>query len=505
MHTAPPSILLASNTASQSRQYASYLEAQGYRVRCVYTGADVIAVLRENRADLVIADMELPGGDAIWLLDHLDVLEYAGKTIVLASDAPDARLQLVGNRASVITRPIGLAGLLQSVNTMFGQNETLPGALAGLDPEQHQIEEGPSERLERTSDFGGFIGTSRVMQDLYEKIYNAARSTATTFITGESGTGKEVCAQAIHKHSIRSARNFVPLNCSAIPRDLLESEIFGHVRGAFTGAVSDRDGAATMADGGTLFLDEIGDMDPNMQTKLLRFLQDGTFQRVGGNRLEKVDVRIICATNRDPHADVKSGRFREDLFYRLHVLPIIMPPLRARGDDVIDIAQTLLLRFAAEEGRRFKGFTNDAENALRNYSWPGNIRQLQNFIRHAVVMHDGVAITARMLPEELFLGSSQEHPADARPNDPVLLGDLDGSRRQARGMKGIVTPLHILERRAIEGAIRICAGNIPRAAAMLEVSPSTLYRKKAQWEGEAQSPGDTNMPFLPAEDVFHGR
>lgn len=499
MQTFSPSLLIAGNTASQTLQYASYLEAQGLGVRCVYTGSDIITSLRDRQTDLIVMDMALPGGDALWVLDHLGLLGFTGKAIVLIADETDPRLDLVAGRAVLLLKPAGMAKLHQAVALLLShETASLPEDLAGT----LTAENAGADKARRPPEFGGFIGTSPAMQALYEQIQNGARSTATVFITGESGTGKEVCAQAIHKYSQRAEQSFVPLNCAAIPRDLLESEIFGHVRGAFTGAVADRDGAAAMADDGTLFLDEIGEMDKDMQTKLLRFLQDGTFQRVGGNRLERVDVRIICATNRDPWAEVKAGRFREDLFYRLHVIPIAMPPLRMRGGDIIDIAQTLLLRYAAEEGRRFRGFSPDAEHVLSRYPWPGNIRQLQNIIRHAVVMNDGIALNASMLPAHL-----RQLPEDRKDGHaafggglPVRSpGDPDGSARISNDAAPIV-PLHIIERRAIERAICACHGNIPRAAALLQVSPSTLYRKKAQWDGGGAIPA-INVPI---HDTAHG-
>lgn len=492
MQNTNPSILMASNTASHAGQYASYLEARGFHVRCVYTGTDVIAGLRNQSADLVVADLDLPGGDGLWLLENLESVEFEGKIILLSADEKDPRLSLIGTRAQIVDKPLTLGRFGQIVTQIMGRdmNDTLPQDLAG------DTDYAGAATTRRDSEFGGFIGTSQIMQALYEQIYNGARSPASVFITGESGTGKEVCAQAIHRHSPRAPKAFVPLNCAAIPRDLLESEIFGHVRGAFTGAVADRAGAATMAHGGTLFLDEIGDMDRDMQTKLLRFLQDGTFQRVGANRLEQVDVRIICATNRDPVADVRAGRFREDLFYRLHVIPITMPPLRARGQDIIDIAQTLLLSYAAEEKKRFKGFSADAERMLLQYPWPGNIRQLQNIIRHAIVMHDGVALSGQMLPAYLAApvpGNEDRNPLFNGAGTARSLGDLDGSRslalvrpRTEHDHEDRIMPLHLLERHAIENAIRHCHGNIPRAAALLQVSPSTLYRKKAYWEKDAE-------------------
>jgi two-component system repressor protein LuxO len=301
------------------------------------------------------------------------------------------------------------------------------------------------------------------MQAVYRVIEAAAPSRATVFVTGESGTGKELAASAVHRLSPRAAGPFVPINCAAIPRDLIESEIFGHVRGAFTGAVADRQGAAQAADGGTLFLDEICEMDLALQGKLLRFVQTGQFTPVGASRPVSVDVRFVCATNRDPLAEVKAGRFREDLYYRLHVVPLRLPPLRERGEDVILLAEAFLARAAAEEGRRFRRLSPDAKAALLAHSWPGNVRELENAIRGAVVLADGEELTAEMLPASVRLSPpSRRAPPPAADPSAIL-------------------PLAEVERRAIEAAIAACGGNIPRAAAALGISPSTLYRKRAAW------------------------
>jgi len=309
------------------------------------------------------------------------------------------------------------------------------------------------------------------MQQVYRLVDAAAKSDATVFITGESGTGKEVCAEAIHRLGARAGKPFIPLNCAAIPRDLTESELFGHVKGAFTGAISDREGAVRLAHGGTLFLDEIGEISPDMQTKLLRFLQTLTYQRVGDSRSESADIRIVCATNKDPLAEIGAGRFREDLFYRLYVLPIHMPLLSRRGDDIIDLAHVLLRRYAAEEKKDFEGFAPETENHLLHYSWPGNIRQLQNVIRHIVVMNDGPLVTPGMLPASLL------HGATAPPAAPGAAMPDNAARSAA-----VIRPLAAIEREAIENAIALCGGNIPKAAAALGLSPSTLYRKKAAWD-----------------------
>jgi two-component system repressor protein LuxO len=313
--------------------------------------------------------------------------------------------------------------------------------------------------------FEGFIGASPAMRDVYAQIARVSPSRAPVFVTGESGTGKEVCAEAIHARSRGARGPFIALNCGAIPKELMESEIFGHVKGAFTSAHEDRAGAAELADGGTLFLDEICEMDLGLQTKLLRFIQTGAFRRVGGASLKQVDVRFVCATNRDPKAEIAAGRFREDLFYRLHVLPLHLPALRERGEDIVQLAQSFLARFAAEEGRAFKGFDDDAEQSLAAYRWPGNVRQLQNVIRRVVVLHDGEQVSGAML--DLPEGANHEAARDTGPLPRVTAPSI--------------APYWMQEQRIIAEALAAFDGNAQKAAAALEIAPSTIYRKIQSW------------------------
>ncbi|MEN0078233.1 MAG: sigma-54 dependent transcriptional regulator, partial [Pseudomonadota bacterium] len=238
------------------------------------------------------------------------------------------------------------------------------------------------------------LGRSAAMRGVISLIDRFAPSTAPVLVTGESGTGKEVCAQALHSRSVRASAPFVALNCAALPKELMESEIFGHVRGAFTGADSERVGAAMAANGGTLFLDEIGEMDISLQAKLLRFLQTGEVKRVGSDAVTRVDVRIVCATNRLLPREIAAGRFREDLYYRLNILSVHMPPLRARGRDIIELASHFRSAACAEEGRTGGGFATDALEALANHRWPGNVRELQNIIRRAVILSETGHLTA---------------------------------------------------------------------------------------------------------------
>ena len=300
---------------------------------------------------------------------------------------------------------------------------------------------------------------------------------------GETGTGKELVAQSVHAQSTRRDRNFVVLNCAAIPKDLIESEIFGHVKGAFTGASESRDGAAKLADKGTLFLDEIGEMDLALQGKLLRFLQSGTFNRVGASKTEEVDVRIVCATNRDPWQEVKRGNFREDLYYRLNVIPVTLPPLRERGDDIIEIAELFLDQFAREMGRDFETLSDEARDVFLNYAWPGNVRQLQNVVRNIVVLHNAKVVEAHMIPplEEASpsadvsmsradtvalpaTSASVSKPAPEQDEYLIALPDL--------------VPMWQIEQMMVDAALARFDGNVNKAAALLEISPSSIYRKR---------------------------
>jgi DNA-binding NtrC family response regulator len=326
--------------------------------------------------------------------------------------------------------------------------------------------------------FHGFIGSSPAMQAAYKTIKAAATSKATVFGTGESGTGKELAADALHHQSPRRSGPFIALNCGAIPRELIESEIFGHMKGAFTGATTDRDGAAKLAHKGTLFLDEICEMDLDLQVKLLRFIQTGTFQKVGGSSTEKVDVRFVCATNRDPWVEVQEGRFREDLYYRLHVIPLQLPPLRDRGGDKLEIAQHFLAQMGKEEGKPFEGFADDVAQIILSYDWPGNVRQLQNVVRNIVVLNDGKFITRDMLPPPL----DRVDPTRAAPRPGAVAGPATAP---AAASEADIRPLWMVEKDTIETAISLCEGNIQKAARLLDISPSTIYRKRMAWDEHA--------------------
>ncbi len=465
----PDRLLLVEDTSSLSMVYQAVLTRAGHRVSCAFSLAEAREKCAQDRHRVVLLDLLLPDGDGLELLESLRREAPETRVIVITANGSINRAveAMRAGAFDFLVKPFDEARLLSAVqNALASASLHLEIAASGPGPEAFQ----------------GFIGTSPQMSDIYRMVRSIGRSTATVFITGESGTGKEVCARAIHAMSLRAKKPFVPLNCAAIPRDLLESEVFGHLKGAFTGALSDKPGAAAVADGGTLFLDEICEMDLSLQTKLLRFLQTSTIQPVGAAQPQSVDVRIVCATNRDPAEEVRRGRFREDLYYRLHVVPIHMPPLRARPDDIADIARAMLVKFAAEEGKAFTGFDPQVARIFASRAWPGNVRQLLNVIRNVVVLHDGERVTPEMLPAEIALAPAAVHAvAPLAPEVPAPPVEGPGIREAMTALVG--TPLAEVERELIEATIEHCDGSIPRAARMLELSPSTVYRKLETWTG----------------------
>ncbi len=345
------------------------------------------------------------------------------------------------------------------------------------------------------TDQPSYIGSSQKMVEVAQLIVNAAKSNASVFITGENGTGKEVCAQLIHRFSARSDDELVTLNCAAIPDSLAETELFGHVKGAFTGAINDRQGVARQADNGTLFLDEIGEMAIDTQSKLLRFVQTGYFNRVGSNQIENVDVRFICATNRDPMEQIQSGKFRQDLFYRLNVIQIHLPPLRERGDDIVVLAERFLAKFSQEEGKRFTRFSPETIDLLKVYSWPGNIRELQNVIRNIVVLHDEEIVLPSMLPIAIIKEQGERRAENLPPQNSSLARQYKmidqikalNSRAanaislnesiDAEANRQTIRPLGDIIDESIKEAIDLCEGNVAEASQRLGISASTVYRK----------------------------
>ncbi len=516
MSQPPARILLVEDTPTQAEVAKALLRDLGVEIRHAETAGRALADAQAFPPDAILLDLELPDFSGFELMRKLRAEGVEAAIIVVTANASVNTAVEAMRQGAVdfIVKPYAKARL----------TVTLTNALE----KRALTQELKTVRAQLSRDrFFGFIGASAPMQAVYRTIESVAASRASVFITGESGTGKELAAEAIHKASPRAAKPFVALNCGAIPRDLLESEVFGHVKGAFTGATDNRVGAAKQADGGTLFLDEIGEMPLEMQVKLLRFVQTGSFQPVGASRTEKVDVRFVCATNRDPLAEVEAGRFREDLYYRLYVVPLALPPLRERGADAVLIARVLLAQANREEGRRFRGFAPEAEQAMQAYPWPGNVRQLQNVVRNVVVLHDGEVVTPAMLPPMLLRAAprgglaGQPVPAEpslpaepavapaepllpaepaAAPADPVALPGVPMPALPAPAPEPVffapppvvyvasppppprIEPLAVMEKRLILAALAETQNDVARAAALLEINPSTVYRKLQSWK-----------------------
>lgn len=473
-----PKILIVEDLRSLAESYAACLRGVSTCVEIVGDGESALAALHRVQPDIILLDVNLPDMSGIDLLRRIRQSGIASDVIVMTGEG-SIRLAVEAMRSGArdfLVKPFGIERLRQSVAHALEERERSEVVKA---KERHIA---PAPRHPSDKGFMGFIGRSPNMQEVYRMLEAAANSSATVFISGESGTGKELCAEALHRLSKRTAGPFVVINCAAIPRDLLESEIFGHVKGAFTGAIADRKGAALAANGGTLFLDEICEMDVGLQSKLLRFLQDRQVRRVGEDTPRTADVRIVCATNRDPHVEVAAGRFREDLLYRLYVVPVDLPPLRARERDIILIARDFLDRFAREDGKALRVFSRDAEDALVAYAWPGNVRQLQNVIRSVVVLNDGDVVTRDMLPLQVRTASQNPAPTLATPTAPDAPETTP--TRIAQTPLPCIKPLDLVIRETIEFAIARCGGSVPKAAAALTVSPSTLYRRMQAWEAD---------------------
>lgn len=474
LRSRPAAVLLVEDTPSLQMIYRSVLTGAGHDVRVAGSAAEGMAAFVQSGASVVLLDLGLPDRDGLELMAEMKALRPETRVIIITANGSinKAVEAMRAGAHEFLVKPFDEARFLTAVGNALERN--------------------PARRVVATEAGQGFIGSSETMARIQAKIQSVANSMATVFITGESGTGKELCAQAVHAHSPRAKGPFIALNCGAIPHDLLESEVFGHVKGSFTGAISDKPGAATAADGGTLFLDEICEMVPALQTKLLRFLQTSTVLPVGATRPIKVNVRIVCATNRDPLEAVRRGDFREDLYYRLFVVPIHMPPLRERGDDVIEIAEAALSRFAAEEGRIFDGLLPEVVDLFRALPWPGNVRQVLNVIRNVVVLNGGGPVSLQMLPEDLVSRMQAVLPQ-------ALAAPAAQDAPQLEGLLG--RTLAEVERIVVTATLARHGGSVPKAARVLDLSPSTLYRKLELW---GRSPGGPETAGAPSGGVAAG-
>jgi DNA-binding NtrC family response regulator len=405
-------ILIIDDDPSFRRVLGYNLQEEGYEVIAAVSGADGLREFDEHRPPLVITDLKMADIDGFRVLR--EIKDRSPDTLVMimtAFGAVDTAVEAMKLGAyDYITKPFNRDELKLMVRKAI--------QVSRLARENRQLK----ARLAEKVDFENIVGISRGMEKVFNIVRKVADTDATVLITGESGTGKELVARAIHLLSSRKSAVFVPINCAAIPRDLLESELFGHVKGAFTGAVNDKTGKFRQADGGTLFLDEVGELSVDLQPKLLRALQEKVVEPVGGTKFQPLDVRVVAATNLDLEEAMRNGTFREDLFYRLAVIPIHIPPLRDRKDDI----PLLLKHFAAKHGSEGIEFEREALDALISYHWPGNVRELENTVQRLIIMREDAIISRRDLPEKiLFRGKDSKCQVVNLPEDGYSLEQLE--------------------------------------------------------------------------------
>ena len=440
-------ILVVDDEKNIRQGLAKALELDGYQVHTAEDGSEAMKVMVKADIDLVITDLRMPRVSGEELLKKVSSSYPTVPVIILTGhgtveNAVDA---MRDGAYDFLTKPLNLDRLSLLVKRALSSRELV------IKHRELQEEVRKLENKKKSS----FIGKSSAMQRVFELIQQVASTKASVLITGESGVGKEMVADAIHTESQRSENPFIKVHCAALSESLLESELFGHEKGAYTGAVSQRKGRFELSDGGTIFLDEIGEINPSVQIKILRVLQERSFERVGGSQTITVDTRIVAATNRDLKEEIAKGNFREDLYYRLNVVNIHIPPLRERKDDIPLLASAFLKEFAEENGKRLEGVDDKASMALYNYSWPGNIRELRNCIESAVVMAKGHFIMLQDLPPDV--SASAEDQASIR----IPVG----------------TSMAESEKIIIRSTLNFAKGNKSRTAEILGIGRKTLHRK----------------------------
>lgn len=455
--------LIVEDSSTLCAIYQAYLDGAGLDVYTVETFAGALSAVESLKPQLILLDIELPDGNGLDLLAETALMDPQPAVVVMTGHGIEYAEEAMERGADdFLNKPFDASRL----------RVTLTNAAEKLQLAQKLREISTSrDRL------GAIVGGSKVMQAVYDSIDALSATRATAFITGESGTGKELVARAIHTLSARAPGDFVTLNCSALPSDHIETDLFGFTS-AVSGAASDRPGLIQQAHGGTLFLDEVCDMPYEMQSLLLRFIQEGTFKPVGGDAEISVDVRIIASTNRDPLFEMREGRLREDLFYRLHVVPLRIPPLRERGEDVLALAHHFLASYTETEQRTISGFDDNCLHEMSRYPWPGNVRQLENIIYRLVLQTQGPKIACEQLKQAILDSDLSDGTSAVSPRDTHL-------SRFDEGL--LVEPLWLTEKRAIQTAIDACDGNINKAAGLLEVAPSTIYRKIQSWKSVSDS------------------
>jgi DNA-binding NtrC family response regulator len=456
-------ILIVDDEANARAALSEILREEGYTTETAADGFKALGKLEEFAPDVVLTDLKMPGLDGIGLMEKaMATASEATFVVMTAFGSIENAVEAVKKGAyNYLTKPLDFQVLAVVVERAVER--------ARLLQENSKLR----DRLRERNAFGHVIATHPSMVKLVRMLEQVAPSRASVLIQGETGTGKELIAEMIHRASPRAKAPLVRLNCAALSESLLESELFGHEKGAFTGAIARREGRFEQAAGGTVFLDEVSEIPMPTQVKLLRFLQERTFERVGGNETLKIDVRILAASNRDLRQRIAEGLFREDLYYRLNVVTLEIPPLRERVSDIPELAAFFLRRYAQENGKRIEGFSDDALRALSNYAWPGNVRELENAIERAVVLCDGARIELRHLPASIH----REAPQDVTPPIPG-------------------TTIYDLERYAILRTLEDCKGSTSKAATILGISPRKIQYKLHEYASSTPARSDDAASIL---------
>ncbi len=441
-----PSLLIVDDEPSNIASLVKVFEREGFRVHSATSGKEGLDLLRKHRINVVLTDLMMPGISGIDLLKTArTVAPEADFILMTAYGTVETAVEAMKEGAyDFVTKPLRRIYVVRSVKRALEKQ--------ALVHENRDLR----ARLETMQSSSEFVGSSLPVRQMLDLVNQVAPSTATALLQGESGTGKELVARLIHRQSPRVNRPFIAINCAAIPESILESELFGYEKGAFTGAVARKEGRFKLADQGTLFLDEIGEISPAVQVKLLRVLQEGEFERLGGTHTLSVDVRIVAASKKNLEEEVKAGNFREDLFYRLNVIEIELPPLRARKEDVPLLADHFLRLFSRKNQKPLRGIQRDALDALCRYDWPGNVRELENTMERAVVLEKGDTVTIEALPAVV-----SEHEGKYNPLVSIPLG----------------MPLIEVEQRLIRETLKLTDGDKKLAAQLLGIATRTIYRK----------------------------
>jgi len=451
------------------------LKKQGYEVSAAHTGADGMSKVEAGFDGVVLLDLRLPDASGLDLIGPITEASGSNRIIVMtAHGSIDAAIDATRNGAYDFVSKTGdlLGRITVAVKNAFRDRDMATRVTA--------LEEEVTGRYR----FGMIIARSPQMRRVFETLQHVVESKVTLLITGESGTGKELVARAIHYNGIRRQGPFVAINCAGIPDALLESELFGHERGAFTGAVAAKKGKFELADGGTIFLDEIGEMPVHLQAKLLRVLQERMVERVGGTQPRSVDVRVISATNRNLKQMVEDQTFREDLFYRLAVFPVELPPLRQREGDIPLLSHHFLRKYAVEEGKTITGITASALRVLESYDFPGNVRELENTLSHAVVVASGKELSVADLPHSVVDATRRKHGGSPQAGNLLASMSLERAIDLIFDSAETLPALDAVEHALIRRAVKLCDGNIVQAANLLGLSRATMYRRLEKMGGK---------------------